>query len=435
MDVQSHGLVLEVPQGRLKMLEDKHLVPLLPTPVADFTCPKCGGRDIEGRGSVWPGVHVFSDNACRSCGHAFLRDVPVGFAVDHPMSIGKQDGALHNPTKGEGWIHEPLMAGFRKPSEHPVKIERIVHKECRRVVILDTLDFLYGHVLLKLYNAQHYLDQHPDLGLIIILPRMFQWLIPQGVAEVWLVDQRLSEAHGWYTGIDRFVQERLPAYDEVYVGRGYAHPEFARIDIERFTGIAPFPLDKFLESEPHITFVARQDRLWFSGPMAKFMYRAFNKLGLKSSFGRWFIKAQDRSIRRTMARIKADLPRVRFTVVGLGEAIGFGPDVQDLRTMRMDKATELAWCEAYSRSQVVVGVHGSNMLLPTAHAAGCIEVLPYDRYGNIVQDISVRYHDRMQLFLYRFVDEFASPRTIARHAISMFKDFAVYHRDNRENIF
>ena len=83
----------------------------------------------------------------------------------------------------------------------------------------------------------------------------------------------------------------------------------------------------------------------------------------------------------------------------------------------------------------MVGVHGSNMLLPTAHAAGCIEVLPYDRYGNIVQDVSVRYHDRMQLFLYRFVDEFASPRTIARHAISMFTDYAVYHRDNRENIF
>ena len=74
------------------------------------------------------------------------------------------------------------------------------------------------------------------------------------------------------------------------------------------------------------------------------------------------------------------------------------------------------------------------MLLPTALAAGCIEILPYDRYGNIVQDVAARYRDVMQLFLYRFVDEFSSSRTVARHAISMFKDFPVYYRNNRINI-
>jgi hypothetical protein len=207
------------------------------------------------------------------------------------------------------------------------------------------------------------------------------------------------------------------------------------MDIERFTKVKPFDLEQYLTAPKHITFVARQDRLWFATPAAKFLYRVLNKLGLKKSLGRWYIHAQDRLIKRSMARISAAMPDVTYSVVGLGHAGGFGPGVKDLRTMKMDKSTELAWCEAYARSQIVVGVHGSNMLLPTAHAAGCIEVLPYDRYGNIVQDVSVRYHDRMQLFLYRFVDEFASPRTIARHAISMFTDYAVYHRDNRENIF
>ena len=103
--------------------------------------------------------------------------------------------------------------------------------------------------------------------------------------------------------------------------------------------------------------------------------------------------------------------------------------------MKMDLGTELAWCRMYAGSQVVVGVHGSNMILPTAHAAGCVEILPHDRYGNMVQDISVRYHDRMQLFMYRFTDEFASPRQVARHVVSMFKDYEVYRLDNQLLIF
>jgi hypothetical protein len=101
----------------------------------------------------------------------------------------------------------------------------------------------------------------------------------------------------------------------------------------------------------------------------------------------------------------------------------------------MSEEVERAWVKAYAGSQVVVGVHGSNMLLPTAHAAGCVEILPNDRLGNIVQDISVRWHDRMQLFLYRFVDEFASPRKVAAQVVSMFTEFSNYHRNNCINGF
>jgi hypothetical protein len=136
-----------------------------------------------------------------------------------------------------------------------------------------------------------------------------------------------------------------------------------------------------------------------------------------------------------MRRIRKSIPDVRFTVVGLAEGGGLSDLATDLRTRQMDDAVERSWVEAYAASQIVVGVHGSNMLLPTAHAAGCIEILPYDRYGNIVQDISVRRHDRMQLFLYRFVDEFATPAEIARQAVAMFREFDNYYRNNVINGF
>jgi hypothetical protein len=410
-------------------------VPLVPDMYAGFPCPSCGAAGVRPMGSAWPGIHVMGRYHCPACGLRFLRDLPVGFAVDHPMAIAEPEGRLFNPTNGPEWIHRPLLEGHGSPSTEEVKVERIVHRECRRVVILNTLDYLYGHVLLKLYNAPCYLDNHPDTGLIVLLPRMFLWLVPQGVAEVWVVDQPLGRAQRWSTAIDRFVQQQLPRYEEVALGMGYAHPEFAGMDISRFSGIAPFPLEEFTERPPHVTFVVREDRLWYAGPGAKFIHRALGRLGLRSNVGRWQVHAQDRLVRRTMRRVRRVVPGVRFTVVGLGAAGGMGAAVEDLRTRRMDRETELAWCRAYARSQVVVGVHGSNMLLPTAHAAGCVEILPYDRYGNIVQDISVRWADRMQLFLYRFTDEFATPRAMARHIGSMFTDFPVYFRDNRINIF
>ncbi|MEO8734411.1 MAG: hypothetical protein ABI373_08775 [Flavobacteriales bacterium] len=101
----------------------------------------------------------------------------------------------------------------------------------------------------------------------------------------------------------------------------------------------------------------------------------------------------------------------------------------------MDTVIERTWCEAYARSQVVVGVHGSNMLLPTSLAVGCVEILPYDRYGNMVQDLVVRHADRMQLFLYRFVDEFASPKAVARNVFTIFRDFDHFKRGMKTNTF
>lgn len=383
---------------------------------------------------MFPGVHVLGEYRCRSCGYEFYHDLPVGFAVDHDVAIGKHDGRMFDAKGAEQWVWGPLMEGFKQPSDQEVRIERKVFKECRDIILLNALDFLYGHVLLKLWNAQYYLDKHPELGLVIILPKSFEWLVPEGTAEVWLVDQRLGQAHGWYRGIDRFVQERLKEHASVQLGKGYAHPDKSLVDIERFCGVAPFPVAEFMQRPRQVTFVLREDRLWFRSPLTKFLWRVCNKLGLRKALNGIFLADQQRLAMATWRRIREAYPDAKAVVVGLGEATLDRPDVTDLRTRRMDQTTELRWCRAYADSQLVVGVHGSNMLLPTILAGGCIEILPYDRYGNIVQDVAVRYRDVLQLFLYRFVDEFGSPREVARHAISMFKDFPVFYRNNRTNI-
>ncbi|MBK7944207.1 MAG: hypothetical protein IPJ85_02355 [Flavobacteriales bacterium] len=412
----------------------KHLVPLKPKLFADRQCPRCASTELDAIGAVFPGIHILGEYACRACGYSFYHDLPVGFAVDHDVAIGKDDGVMHDKKGVEEWVKGPLLEAFTKPSDAEVRIERRILRPAKRVVILNTLDYLYGHVLLKLWNAQHYLEANPDLGLIVILPKSFEWLIPQGASEAWLVDLKLGQSHSWYRSIDRQVNAFLADFDEAWMGKGYAHPDKSKIEIERFTGVKPFQIERFADEKPCITFVLREDRLWFRTPLHKLKYRVMMKLGMRGLARWYFLADQQRLAMASLRRIRKQMPAVEAIIVGLGDKRTVPSGVIDLRTRSMSVETELAWCHAYARSQIVVGVHGSNMLLPTALAGGCIEVLPHDRYGNIVQDVAVRCSDVMQLFLYRFVDEFASPRTIARHANSMLAHFRVFFRNNRTNV-
>ncbi|MET0626704.1 MAG: hypothetical protein ABW250_27475, partial [Pyrinomonadaceae bacterium] len=90
----------------------------------------------------------------------------------------------------------------------------------------------------------------------------------------------------------------------------------------------------------------------------------------------------------------------------------------DLRRPALDEAAERGWCERYAASHVVVGVHGSNMLLPSAHAGGVVELIGPERWGNFTQDVLFREARdcRETLFRYRFVDEATPPSALARLA-------------------
>ncbi|MBK8580845.1 MAG: hypothetical protein IPL86_03100 [Flavobacteriales bacterium] len=422
---------MESAERELKMLKDRHLIPLKPALYNDFACPECGTAKPDAVKAMVLGKQTAAEYKCASCGTGFVRDLPAGFTVDLPIAWRLSDKKPYHPANGtaEDWAAYP---DYQVPRTERYNVQRKVFKQCKRIVVLNTIDHLYGHVLLKLLNAQHYLDKHPEIGLVVIVPKMFEWLVPEGVAESWVFDIKLKEAWGWNAGIDAFVHEQWDRYDEIYLAPGYSHPEFSKIDIERFSRIKPMELGEYLTTPPHITFVARRDRLWYSSPFAKFLHRALKKVGFFADIAVWW---QDRMVASAIRKVRRQMPQARFTVVGLAKPGWMPEGVEDLRTMRMSLETELAWCRAYAKSQVAVGVHGSNMILPTAHAAGCVEILPYDRYGNIVQDISVRYDDRMQLFLYRFIDEFATPAAVSRHVISMYKDFDIYRLDNSVNIF
>ncbi|MBK7385038.1 MAG: hypothetical protein IPI81_17135 [Flavobacteriales bacterium] len=233
------------------------------------------------------------------------------------MAIGKEEGRLYEGDGAKQWLTDPLMKGFRAPSDEHVPIERKVITPHKRVMVLNALDFLYGHVLLKLWNAQYYFDVIPTSAWCSILPKSFEWQVPKGVAEVWLVDQKLSKAHGWYRSINEQVKSFLTDFEEVYLAKGYAHPDKSKVDIERFTGVKAF--DSIGSPPPkHVTFVLREDRLWFRTSLHKLKYRALQWLGLKARHKLISCGISSGMAMKALRLIRKLHPEVTASIVGLG---------------------------------------------------------------------------------------------------------------------
>ena len=411
------------------------MIQLKPKIDYDFTCPECGSRFPEvGEVAIQP-MHVMADCNCLSCGFRFYQVFPVGHNVEDPIAFSKTDGRFYGADHAESWLFDALAKARGEIRLQDVKIERVVLKDCRNVVILNTLDYLYGHVLLKLYNALYHLDHQPNLGLILIIPKMFRWLVPDGCAEVWVVDLKLNDLAFHHEAIQSFVSRQFNRFSTIYISRAYSHPDFARCDVSRLTRIKPFDLETFSVRKPVITFILREDRWWFSSIADYAFYRICRKLQVLPWASRVLSVRQQRLVRRTIKKIREQLQEADFFVAGIGRRGGFDHHATDERVAAVDDAVEAAWCRIYAMSHVVVGVHGSNMLLPTALAAGCVEILPEERYGNMVQDISVRHNDRRQLFLYRFADQYSSPRCVASKVVSMIRHYDRFYRNMCRNLY
>lgn len=405
------------------------MIRLKPSFELSFPCPECGSDETHLVRISVPGIYWLADYSCKNCGINFLQSLPVGHMLDYPLAVAKESGRLYPEDWNLYWQSAAFLKSCGTIRSDEVSIRKVVYYEYRKVIILNTLDYLYGHTLLKLYNSLFHLDNSKDLGLIIIIPRIFEWMIPKGCAEAWIVDLRLAELAYGYESIDRFVTNECKRFDEVYVSRAYNHPDFTSIDISRLTGVQPFDVNEFYQKKPCFTFALREDRWWLKNQISDIAFRLFRKLKLTRFAGKVLVRKQDALVRRTINLIRRSLPEAEFCITGLGRGGSLARWSADKRSVKIDAEIEREWCRMYAKSHVVIGVHGSNMLLPTAHAAGCVEVLMEARIRNMVQDISVRYNDRRQLFFYRFVDQYVPPASVANKAIAMYRNYENCYRN------
>ncbi len=411
------------------------MIQLKPKIENGFICPNCGSCFPEIKDVRIQSMHVMADCSCGECSAQFFQLFPVGHHIEDQLSFSKLNGRFYKLANTDSWLFDAFVRARGGIRKNQVTIEKIIFKDHRDVVILNALDSLYGHVLSKLYNALYHLDNNKNLGLILIIPRKFRWLIPKGCAEAWVVDLELDELAYHYESIESFISREFERFESVYVSKAYAHPDLSYQDISRLTGIMPFDLGTFNKRRPVITFILREDRWWFPSVADEWFFRFCRELKLLRWGSRVLNMRQNQLVKRTIREIRKRLPSVDFYITGLGRPGSFKDYATDERKVSIDDTVEIAWCKIYAMSHVVVGIQGSNMLLPTALGAGCVQILPEDYYAKIVQGITVRYHDRRQLFFYRFVDQYSSPAVVSQKVVSMINHYERFYRNFCRNLY
>src|SRR5260221_1887786 len=294
------------------------MIEIKPEPENLFTCPVCQTQRPTINEIRIQSAFAVADCACGTCGFEFYQTLPVGHTVGDTLSIGKSDGNLYPLLGKDTWLSRAFLRAHRYPKRDEVSIRKIIFEKHESVVVLNTLDYLYGHSLLKLYNSLHHLDHHPEWGLVIIVPKLFEWLIPQGCAEAWVVDLTLNELMYGYASIQEFVSKEFERFHTICLSKAYSHPDFTALDIKRLTGIKPFDLEDFSRESPVITFILREDRWWFPGTPDYWFYRFCRKFKLLRTGSRILSARQNHLVKKTIKVIRKHLPEANFKIVGLG---------------------------------------------------------------------------------------------------------------------
>lgn len=395
------------------------MIRLHPIPDVDCGCPHCE-RKLDVRGWYMPGMRTLADMSCGGCGREFYGDLPVGQGLYTPILVERATGAI-SESHGAPWFAAWLENSYRARTSRALALDVDEVLPVRKPLLLNCLDTLYGHSLLKLLNCQYYLDSCTGFDLVVVAPKILRWMVPEGVAEVWSVDLPLSRGTEWNDWLaDRFA-ERFARQDEVMISKALSHPHPEDYAIERFTRVHPFDLARWEQplSSLGVTYVWRDDRLWESC-VERQPRECARWLKHKVCRGRWSWQTQH--VWTLAEFLRRRVPELRFTVTGLSEPGGLPPWICDLRRPRPDAGVEKSWCEQFASSHLVIGVHGSGMLLASGHAGGVIELVPDDRWGNVIQDLLPRTTEvRTTIRLHRLLPLSCAPHVVGAVAESMVK--------------
>jgi hypothetical protein len=212
---------------------------------------------------------------------------------------------------------------------------------------------------------------------------MLKWLIPRhGIAEIWTVKLGFAKFNSYYSDLSAKINQELNRFSEVFLSKSHIIPTNTNIEIEGFTGIRPYDF-KNTPEKPRITFVWREDpdRLWIRNI---YILKGFKKLRISK-----LLKPFHYITTILLFRLLKNKFRDEFiyTVAGLGKTGKMPHFIDDQRVLSFNLETEKHLCQVYAESEIVIGVHGSGMILPSAHAGMVISLMPSRRWGNFCEDI------------------------------------------------
>lgn len=358
----------------------KDLIKIFPEVQFDAQCPN-DDESLQVKEIVIPGMRCLADTVCPICDNRYYIDLPTGQALWSPSVLNQATAEIYDPFN-IFWFSSLLKEGYLNPVKSEVL--PVVHKffDADHVVIINCLDFLYGHSLLKLLNVQHHLESWPELGCCVLVPSQLKHLVPDGVAEIWEFPVPVKEGWKWYPSLQSWIKQQLATRKEVFLSPAYSHPSNQVYDLQRFVKEKPDISQKVNAHEPVILFSYREDRLW----------------GRSQAH-------QQRNLQKLYNQLSSIFPKMIFILVGFGKQSQIcetGAKLIDLRTERFDVQRDRLWMAYMRATDCAIGVHGSNMLLPSGLAKSTVELVPRSRIGNTVQDFlfACSNHDNRDALLY-----------------------------------
>jgi hypothetical protein len=187
---------------------------------------------------------------------------------------------------------------------------------------------------------------------------------------------------------------------------------------------------------PSVTFIWREDRLWndsSTGRLKNFVNKFMSGGGPNGKIKD--INIQKKNIITLAEILKRRYSGLKFSVAGVGEPGDFPTWISDQRAHNINELVEKKWCTLYAESDVVIGVHGSNMLLPSALSGAIIELVPDDRWMNILQDILVSNSDvRVSMSRIRLLNIDTTPSELAMALDTLIRYMPVAIRNFSESL-
>jgi hypothetical protein len=118
------------------------------------------GEKIRTDAICWQGIHIGAvRNDSEGRPHIF-RDLPSGHSAHWPCEVNLQTGRKTGPA-GVDWLTVPLAESLADPSGEGVAVKREILRPGKQIIILNCLDMMYGHSLLKLLNTSRHLEDNP----------------------------------------------------------------------------------------------------------------------------------------------------------------------------------------------------------------------------------------------------------------------------------
>lgn len=397
----------------------------------------------EARAVDWciPGLWIFAKCLPDQGGNPFYVDMPWSMGVQSPTSVDTVTGAITSPPT-QHWYSDNLAAAWRDRLTKPVEISVITRRPVKRAVLVNCLYPWWGDAVSLLWRTNQLRGSklaEQGVGIIALITPAMRWLLPPDVDEAWVVPDGVSFNRKWNDGLDAALHERVAKLEECYLPQIFQPTRMTPEEVARNTGITPFPREQWLErlkEKPVVTFMYRPDRCW-SPPTS--LWHKLEQLLPAGRLGRLRLRltrlqndynasTQYRQIIELADFLRKRFPNLEFAVAGTGSKPAFPAWIKDLRSEKPDEKSNRASCEQCARSQVMVSVIGSHMLLPSAFPGAVINLMPKHMWWDALNCWFLTTDDQREAqFCYRMLPVNTTPHQVADIVTILLLNYPINH--------